>query len=71
MVFSENGIDLKNWKSALDTSSELSDSKTFVQNMIDMNLSNSIFIDNTADSTIPELYEKYLAQVFLLRRLIK
>jgi aspartokinase/homoserine dehydrogenase 1 len=58
MVFSENGIDLKNWKSALDTSSELSDSKTFVQNMIDMNLSNSIFIDNTADSTIPDLYEK-------------
>ena len=26
--------------------------------MIDMNLSNSIFIDNTADSTIPDLYEK-------------
>ncbi len=58
MVFSENGIDLKDWKIALDRSSEISDSKTFVQSMIDMNLSNSIFIDNTADSTIPALYEK-------------
>jgi len=37
---------------------EVSESQLFVQKMIDMNLSNSIFIDNTADSKIPDLYEK-------------
>ena len=58
MVFSENGLDLKNWKAILEKSTESSDSNLFVERMIDMNLSNSIFIDNTADSKIPGLYEK-------------
>ncbi len=58
MVFAENGIDLTNWKEALDTSVDVSDSQTFVDKMIEMNLSNSIFIDNTADGKIPDLYEQ-------------
>ena len=58
MIFSENGIGLSDWKSNLESSSEVSESQLFVQKMIDMNLSNSIFIDNTADSKIPDLYEK-------------
>jgi len=58
MIFSENGINLGDWKSNLESSSEVSESQLFVQKMIDMNLSNSIFIDNTADSKIPDLYEK-------------
>ena len=58
MVFAENGIDLTNWKEALDSSVDVSDSQTFVDKMIDMNLSNSIFIDNTADGKIPDLYEQ-------------
>lgn len=58
MVFAENGIDLTNWKEALDTSMDVSDSQTFVDKMIEMNLSNSIFIDNTADGKIPDLYEQ-------------
>lgn len=58
MIFSENGINLSDWKSNLESSSEVSESQLFVQKMIDMNLSNSIFIDNTADSKIPDLYEK-------------
>ncbi|HLO55778.1 MAG TPA: bifunctional aspartate kinase/homoserine dehydrogenase I [Saprospiraceae bacterium] len=58
MVFAENGIDLTNWKEALETSVDVSDSQTFVDKMIEMNLSNSIFIDNTADGKIPDLYEQ-------------
>jgi aspartokinase/homoserine dehydrogenase 1 len=58
MVFAENGIDLTNWKEALETSVDVSDSQAFVDKMIEMNLSNSIFIDNTADGKIPDLYEQ-------------
>ncbi len=58
MVFSENGIDLSDWKTRLNESNHRSDSQAFVTNMIEMNLSNSIFIDNTADSKIPDLYEQ-------------
>jgi len=58
MVFAENGIDLHHWKSALDESQVVSDSQVFVEKMIEMNLSNSIFIDNTADGKIPDLYEQ-------------
>jgi bifunctional aspartokinase / homoserine dehydrogenase 1 len=58
MVFAENGIDLTNWKEALESSVDVSDSQVFVDKMIDMNLSNSIFIDNTADGKIPDLYEQ-------------
>jgi len=58
MVFAENGIDLTNWKEALEASVDVSDSQAFVDKMIEMNLSNSIFIDNTADGKIPDLYEQ-------------
>lgn len=58
MVFAENGIDLTNWKEALESSVDVSDSQAFVNKMIEMNLSNSIFIDNTADGKIPDLYEQ-------------
>ncbi|MBC7885156.1 MAG: bifunctional aspartate kinase/homoserine dehydrogenase I [Saprospiraceae bacterium] len=58
MIFSEQGIDLKNWKTSLDESAVKSDDQSFVEKMIEMNLSNSIFVDNTADSKIPDLYEQ-------------
>ena len=58
MLFSENGIDINHWKQSLSDSNDSSDSQAFVDKMIAMNLSNSIFIDNTADGKIPSLYEQ-------------
>lgn len=58
MVFDENGIQLAQWKNLLTDSSETSNPAHFVDKMIAMNLSNTIFIDNTADSKIPDLYKK-------------
>jgi aspartokinase/homoserine dehydrogenase 1 len=60
MVFDENGIDLENWKEILASSDLKSVPQTFVDYMIKMNLPSSIFIDNTADSNIPNLYESIL-----------
>ena len=39
MVFAENGIDLTNWKEALETSVDVSDSQAFVDKMIEMGFS--------------------------------
>jgi aspartokinase/homoserine dehydrogenase 1 len=58
MIFDENGIEISNWQKALMESNTNSNIEEFVQKMIAMNLSNTIFIDNTADSRIPDLYDR-------------
>lgn len=60
MVFEENGIDLKNWKKKLDASDRKSDVAGFVEEMKSMNLSNTIFLDNTANSQVANFYESIL-----------
>ncbi len=60
MVFSENGIDLNSWKEVLLGSENVSSPSAFVDNMITLNLANSIFIDSTANAEIPLQYEKIL-----------
>lgn len=58
MIFNENGINLQTWRQELKENDLPSDINAFADKMIKMNLSNSIFIDNTADGNIPDLYEK-------------
>ncbi|HRO84144.1 MAG TPA: bifunctional aspartate kinase/homoserine dehydrogenase I [Niabella sp.] len=59
MIFKNEGIDLSNWKEALDKGSEASISK-FVNEAIARNLRNSIFVDVTANKDVAALYEKLL-----------
>ena len=59
MVFEYEGIDLANWKYALDNGTPMK-KEGFVDNMTVLNLRNSIFIDNTATDEIPELYMEIL-----------
>jgi bifunctional aspartokinase / homoserine dehydrogenase 1 len=61
MLFNEDGIDLNNWKETLANASQQADVAAFVTAMKEMNLSNSIFIDNTADTTIPQIYKEILS----------
>lgn len=60
MVFDENGIDLKNWKTTLTESETKADLKNFIAKMKKLNLTNSIFVDNTADESIATFYEEIL-----------
>ena len=60
MLFDEEGIDLGEWKTRLETSGENTDLNEFVDRMNRMNLPNSVFIDNTADSGIIRLYPRIL-----------
>lgn len=60
MLFAEDGINLGSWQSDLDKSELTADPADFVRRMKELNLSNSVFIDNTANKTIPDLYKEIL-----------
>jgi aspartokinase/homoserine dehydrogenase 1 len=59
MHFDENGIDLQNWKTLLD-SSETSAVDGFISKARQLNLRNSIFVDNTASESIAKIYPRFL-----------
>lgn len=61
MLFNPNGIDLKNWKVALEEQGEPKDMKEFVRRMKALNLSGSVFIDCTAADEIVGYYEEILS----------
>jgi aspartokinase/homoserine dehydrogenase 1 len=62
MIFTEteDGIDLDRWKELLSASNEKMDMAQFFRRMEAFNLSNSIFVDNTANEAIAEYYEAIL-----------
>lgn len=60
MLFVEDGIDLKNWKKDLTASEVKSDLPVFIGRMKELNLSNTIFVDNTADPKVAGYYESIL-----------
>ncbi|WP_417444032.1 bifunctional aspartate kinase/homoserine dehydrogenase I [Joostella sp.] len=59
MIFNENGIDLKNWKTLLDEG-EKTGLEAFYDKVKELNLRNSIFVDNTANEVVANTYENYL-----------
>lgn len=60
MYFDEDGVDLRQWNELLDNSTFAMDKSTFVQTIKDMNLRNSVFVDNTASEEIAGLYNDVL-----------
>jgi aspartokinase/homoserine dehydrogenase 1 len=56
MLFNEDGIDLKDWKSNLTESGESSTPSLFSEKMKSLNLSNSIFVDCTANTDVAAMY---------------
>lgn len=62
MLFDEEGIALKDWKSALDNDGEVANKEAFIANVIALNLRNSIFVDVTANESVSQTYDQYLKQ---------
>jgi len=60
MLFDAGGIHLEHWKEKLQASEEATDIASFVRRMKEFNLSNTIFIDNTASEYISDYYETIL-----------
>ncbi len=60
MLFDEGGIDLNIWESMLQEKGVPTDLKALVERMDQLNLSNTIFVDNTASKEVADLYEEIL-----------
>jgi bifunctional aspartokinase / homoserine dehydrogenase 1 len=61
MVYNENGIDLNNWKKELD-GGEAMNIPTFIDDIRNKNLRNTIFADVTANAELAEYYDKLLSK---------
>lgn len=59
MIFNKNGIDLTTWRKQLEKG-EKSELKSFFKKTKSLNLRNSIFVDNTANKQVSEVYKNYL-----------
>jgi aspartokinase/homoserine dehydrogenase 1 len=62
MLFEEEGISLDNWQQRLEAHGEASDLDHFYSKMSDLNMRNSVFIDNTANEKVTELYARCLRE---------
>ena len=60
MLFDEQGIDLDQWRESLVDSKTAMNITAFINRMKHLNLSNTIFIDNTANPEIANHYEAIL-----------
>lgn len=60
MIFAESGLDLDHWKDQLFEKGETASLAGFIQKMKSLNLSNTIFVDNTADEKVAGFYESIL-----------
>ena len=60
MLFDDSGIDLSSWQEQLQQSGLEMDITIFIGRMKELNLSNTIFVDNTANEKIANYYESIL-----------
>ncbi|WP_207514935.1 bifunctional aspartate kinase/homoserine dehydrogenase I [Longitalea luteola] len=61
MVFSDEGIELDNWREQLQHG-ETSDLGKFVETVRSKNLRNSVFVDVTANEMVAQVYDQLLAK---------
>ena len=59
--FNEDGIDLKNWRDKIDYPGRRMNFQAFVDQMLKMNLPNSIFLDCTSSPDVVEHYGRILS----------
>ncbi|MGB0525292.1 MAG: bifunctional aspartate kinase/homoserine dehydrogenase I [Flammeovirgaceae bacterium] len=62
MVFNKEGIPLDNWEQVLHDSNLTADMEGFVRKIRELNLPNSVFVDNTASTSIIKHYPEVLKQ---------
>lgn len=60
MLFDANGIEIDSYKTRLDSDGNKADLSGFVKRMLELNLPNSIFVDNTASKAPSEFYEEII-----------
>ncbi len=67
MLFDANGINLENWEQDLNQKGEQANLTEFVANMRNLNLANSVFVDNTAsEAPIPFYKEVFESSISIV-----
>lgn len=64
MFFNERGVDINNWKTQLENSSQESSIEKFILQMHEMRLQNSILVDCTANDSVVKHYKEILSSSF-------
>lgn len=59
-LIQEKGIDLQNWEQEIKSNGKNPDLKAFVAEIKELNLRNSVFVDNTASYDVANCYEEML-----------
>lgn len=62
MVFNAEGIAISDWESILESSTIQSDLQSFINEMVNLNMPNSIFVDNTSNREIVRFYDTILSE---------
>ncbi|MBN2570950.1 MAG: ACT domain-containing protein, partial [Ignavibacteriales bacterium] len=60
-TFNKNGINISNWKSFINKNVIPRNEKKFIDEIINLNLTNSVFVDCTAHDNYVQYYEKLLS----------
>lgn len=60
MVFNPQGIRLEKWRATLDQATEKMDITAFVEQMLQLNLTNTVFVDCTSSQIVSDVYETIL-----------
>ena len=60
-IINRDGVDLDNWKQELDKSDSISNISEFHKEATELNLRNSVFVDNTAHEEVSDFYEAFLS----------
>lgn len=60
MLLKETGISIENWREELENSTTASNIQSFVKQMNEINLTNSVFVDNSASAAVANTYDEIL-----------
>jgi bifunctional aspartokinase / homoserine dehydrogenase 1 len=63
-MFDEDGINVRSWKQELTEKGKPGTIDDFLENAFSLNLPNSVFVDNTGSSIVPDLYIKLFEKSF-------
>ena len=62
MLIDSNGIDIDNWKQNFEANSKSTSLQSFIDEIIELDFANSVFVDCSASKDVVEYYEQLLAK---------
>jgi bifunctional aspartokinase / homoserine dehydrogenase 1 len=64
ILFNKEGVSARTWKQDLQQKGESGNVNDFIERAFELNLPNSVFVDNTGSKEVPELYSKLFEKSF-------